>query len=144
MFLTSTVNISLLATNIIGFFALLFLIILVSDNRVFEKRRKIFFILASVSVLLMIMLEVLDYVLYSYVFDGHFRTVTFIHNIAIARYVIAFLEFSLCPLVPMFLINVVSSYKKNGAWISLIFSIGAACSCTRSLRFFHLFFNYLN
>ena len=63
MFLTSTVNISLLATNIIGFFALLFLIILVSDNRVFEKRRKIFFILASVSVLLMIMLEVLDSVL---------------------------------------------------------------------------------
>ena len=63
MFLTSTVNISLLATNIIGFFTLLFLIILVSDNRVFEKRRKIFFILASVSVLLMIMLEVLDYVL---------------------------------------------------------------------------------
>ena len=125
MFLTSTVNISLLATNIIGFFTLLFLIILVSDNRVFEKRRKIFFILASVSVLLMIMFEVLDYVLYSYVFDGHFRTVTFIHNIAIARYVIAFLEFSLCPLVPIFLINVVSSYKKNGAWISLIFSIGA-------------------
>ena len=81
MFLTSTVNISLLATNIIGFFTLLFLIILVSDNRVFEKRRKIFFILASVSVLLMIMLEVLDYVLYSYVFDGHFRTETYIHNI---------------------------------------------------------------
>ena len=47
MFLTSTVNISLLATNIIGFFALLFLIILVSDNRVFEKRRKIFFRLSS-------------------------------------------------------------------------------------------------
>ena len=39
MFLTSTVNISLLATNIIGFFTLLFLIILVTDNRVFEKRR---------------------------------------------------------------------------------------------------------
>ncbi|MGM9858707.1 MAG: GGDEF domain-containing protein [Bacilli bacterium] len=125
MIFTSTVNISLLATNLIGIFALLFLIILVSDNRVFDRRRKTFFILASVSVMLMIVLEVLDYVLYSFVFDERYNTASFIHNIAITRYVIAFLEFSLCPLVPMFLINVVNSYKKNAAWISLIFSIGA-------------------
>ena len=107
MIFTESIDISLLATNFVGVLALTYLIILVISNRVFDMKRKRNYILAAVFVILMILLEAFDYILYAHVFVEEYATPQFISAVATTRYVIAFLEYSLAPFIPFFLICVV-------------------------------------
>ena len=125
MIFTESIDISLLATNFVGVLALTYLIILVISNRVFDVKRKRNYILAAIFVILMILFEAFDYILYAHIFVEEYATPQFISAVAITRYVIAFLEYSLAPFIPFFLICVVGGYKKNYSWTSILLSFGA-------------------
>lgn len=111
----------LLGINVIGFLCTLFLMILCKANKMLDASKKKYFFMAGLELMFMIFLEGFDYLFYCLFRYGFITNAT---AIMYARFAIAFVEYSLMPIVPATVIKVIGTIRKNIVWLFVIPCIG--------------------
>ncbi len=116
-------DIRLLGINIIGILCSMFLLILSHNNKMLDSAKKKYFSLAAFEMIFMIVLEAVDYALFCLYSEGIIPE-TSANTIRLIRYAIAFVEYSLMPMVPATIIKVIGTIRFNFVWFFMIITFG--------------------